>query len=169
MTLPAFLDQAQDDLRALPTDLRLPTLAGRPLARGRHPLRIVRAHERAMAATKAKRPTTEPGYCLREVRELLSIGPGAPDAITAWEQADDKHRVGRWTNPRRFPPIRPVFWSGGKHGHVGLTAGLHGWVYSTDILRPGYIDRVRIETIADRWGYKLLGITDDLNGVEIAG
>lgn len=119
----------------------------------------------ARRRSKAKKPTSEPGYCLREVRECYGVGPKAADAIGAWLDAKHKHIE---TDPRRIPRGAPIFWSGGSggHGHIAIKAGAKN-CWSTDIKRPGYFDKVPVSLIAERWGLKLLGWSSDLNGVEV--
>lgn len=111
-------------------------------------------------------PTSEPGMCLREVRECFGVGPRAEDAAEAWQQAQHKHQQ---TDPRKIPRGVPVFWTGGTagHGHVAIATGFAGNCLSTDIRRPGYFDKVPIEEIHDKWGLKLVGWTEDLNGVRV--
>ncbi len=50
--------------------------------------------------------------------------------------------------------------------HVAISAG-NGWCWSTDILRPGRWDRVRIDDLAKRWNMKYLGWSETLNGVRV--
>lgn len=59
-----------------------------------------------------------------------------------------RHKV---TDPRRVPRGALVFWPNlGSYGHITISAG-GGRVYSNDILRKGRIDKVRLDTITDRW------------------
>lgn len=118
----------------------------------------------ARRRSKSPKPTSEVGYCLRETRECLGVGAGAPDAISAWEAAKHKHPE---TDPRKIPRGVPVFWGGSEHGHVALSSGFGGKCFSTDIRRAGYFDQVPIAEIEEKWGLKLLGWTEDLNGVRV--
>lgn len=119
----------------------------------------------ARARSKSPRPTSEPGYCLREVRECYGVPAAALDATQAWDQAKRRHPQ---TDPRKIPRGVPVFWLGGSggHGHVAISTGW-GRCWSTDILRAGFFDRVPIDAICDRWGLTLVGWTEDLNGVRV--
>lgn len=97
------------------------------------------------------------GYCLMFVRTCLGIPKKYNSAIEAWEGAKNKRTTGT-------PPAGvPLFWRGGKFGHVALSAG-GGYCYSTDIKRRGKVDKVLIGEIKKRWGYTYLGWTLDLNG-----
>lgn len=124
-----------------------------------------KAIDEARRRSKSRTPTSEPGYCLREVRECYGVGAKAPDAIAAWNAAQHKHPE---TDPRKIPRGAPVFWSGGSggHGHIAIKAGAAN-VWSTDIKRPGYFDKVPADLIRQRWGLKLLGWTEDVNGVRV--
>lgn len=110
--------------------------------------------------------------CLMRVRECYGIasagdfdGDGDADAWDGWQRARLKHRT---TAVALIPRGFPVFWQGGSngHGHVAISAG-NGFVWSTDIERPGFFDYVPITQIHDQWGLTLVGWTGDLNGVTI--
>lgn len=100
--------------------------------------------------------------CLKRVRTLLGIPAKYPSAIIAWTHVARADR-----HPGKQPPRGvPVFWRGGKYGHVALSDG-GGWCFSTDIKRRGRLDRVRIDLVTQRWGYDYLGWTETLNGVRV--
>lgn len=119
----------------------------------------------ARLRSQSPRPTSEPGMCLREVRECYAVPAMYMDAAQAWEQAKHKHRTG---DPADIPRGAPVFWTGGSEGHGHIAIGT-GWgkCWSTDILRPGYFDKVPVDMIRARWGMRLVGWTEDLNGVRV--
>lgn len=108
-------------------------------------------------------PRFDPGMCLRETRLAMGIGAGAPDAIGAWRRAKRRHPE---KDPANFPRGVPVFWSGGSegHGHVAIATGHNGMCWTVDKLRPGFWDRVPIDSITREWRLNLLGWTEDLNG-----
>lgn len=116
--------------------------------------------------SRSSRPTTEVGYCLRETREVLGAGPGAPDAIGAWNAAQHKHPV---PSTAKIPPGAPLFWSGGSagHGHVAVKAFKRGQCWTVDFERPGYWNRVRIDDITTDWHLTFLGWPEDINGVRV--
>lgn len=100
------------------------------------------------------------GYCLMFVRTAFGVNAVHPSAITAWNAAKKKHTDGD------IPRGVPVFWKGGKHGHVALSLG-GGRCISTDVKRRGYPDVVTIASIGKAWGFELLGWTEDINGVTV--
>lgn len=100
------------------------------------------------------------GLCLMFVRLCLGVDPLAPSAKVAWLQADHKHPskdVDSW------PRGHAGFMRGGEFWHIVLVLG-NGWCLSTDAVEWGKVSRVRIQQLADKWGYEVLGWTDDLNG-----
>lgn len=106
------------------------------------------------------------GYCLKFSRNCAGAPAAAHDAITAWREADHRHSSGG-TPPRGAM----VFWSGGSagHGHIAVSDG-GGYVWSTDILRPGKVDRVSLAYLGAKWGnLHLLGWAEDVNGIRISG
>lgn len=117
----------------------------------------------AAAITQAKRETEDwRGMCLRFVRTCLGVPARHRDAKTAWTATapGDRH------DGAKPPPGVPVFWAVGAHGHVALSAG-GGLVWSTDILRPGQVDLVRVDTITRAWAARYLGWTETLNGQRV--
>ena len=118
-------------------------------------------------------PHRDSGICLILVRECYGIPPGGnanmdgdADAFDAWFRSEHKHPE---TNPARVPRGVPIFWQGGSanHGHVAIATGFSGNCWSTDIKRKGYFDRCKITQIHEDWNLKLLGWTEDLNGVRV--
>jgi hypothetical protein len=119
---------------------------------------IEAAHAERIKPT-AKAPRLWRGLCLQFTRTMLGVPSRDPSAIAAWKAVPKDQR-----HPNSVPPPGvPVFWQGGTYGHVALSAG-DGYVLSTDIRRAGKVDKVKIELIGQRWGYKLLGWTESLNG-----
>lgn len=103
------------------------------------------------------------GYCLRFARTCAGAPGGTHNAVTAWQNA--KHRHASAAPPRGSF----VFWSGGGrgHGHVAVSDG-QGYCWSTDISRPGRVDRFPIAAIVVKWpNLKLLGWAEDINGVRV--
>lgn len=116
---------------------------------------------RAKAAVNTWRDSV--GYCLRFARTMAGAPAMGGDAHSAWEAADFKHTQGT-------PPAGTfVFWRGGAHGHVAVSAG-GGFCYTTDFRRAGRIDRVAIADIAKGWSnLAYRGWTEDVNGVRVTG
>lgn len=98
------------------------------------------------------------GLCLAFVRQCWGFSPGGiPDAKTAWARASQKHTTG-------VPPKgAPVYWAGGRHGHIAISDG-NWYCYSTDIRRWGRVDRVPMVQIPSSWGYRYLGWSGDYPG-----
>lgn len=111
-------------------------------------------------------PTSAPGFCKREVRECYRITVSrSASAAQAWQQARIRHPE---TDPGSIPRGVPVFWTGGSEGfgHVAITTG-EGGMWSTDIARSGFFDRAGIRLVARKWGLRLAGWTEDLDGVRV--
>lgn len=103
-------------------------------------------------------------YCLKFVRMAFGLDGGTPDAGKAWDWARYKHRT---SDPNSIPANVPVFWElPSVADHVAYSVG-GGWCLSNDIRRTGKIDLVRIDEITRRWGGRLLGWTEDLNGKRV--
>ncbi|WP_433014092.1 hypothetical protein [Kribbella sp. CA-294648] len=101
------------------------------------------------------------GICLIFVRNCFNVGPVNPDAHAGYRAAKFKH------GSAGTPPLGvPVWWTGGRHGHVAISTG-DGNCFSSDIKRPGKIDKVPISLITRRWGMLYKGWTEDINGVRI--
>lgn len=99
--------------------------------------------------------------CLSFVRQSFGRPGGVADAGTAWDRAQFRHRT---DNPEAIPADVPVWWElPSVADHVAYSLG-GGWCLSNDILRPGKIDRVRIDTITRSWGGQLQGWAEDING-----
>jgi TP901 family phage tail tape measure protein len=103
--------------------------------------------------------------CQKFVRMALGAGGGFPSAISAWRGAKYKHGI---NNPNQVPAGVPVYWSGGKYGHVALSTG-NGRIISTDYPKRGYIGTGTISGLTSDWRRPLLGWTEDINGKRIYG
>jgi hypothetical protein len=101
------------------------------------------------------------GYCLKFVRTCFGVGSKYPSAHSAWINA--KHKHGPTSAP---PPGVPVYWSGGRYGHVAMSLG--NWkCRSTDWPRRGQVNDVDIRTLAREWGYRYDGWAEDINDQRI--
>lgn len=124
----------------------------------------------ALSASKAveKSKTITKGYvglCLQFVRTCFGIAAKYPSAASAWDNAKHKHVTSSLTD---VPAGAPVFFSipGNKYGHVALYLG-------SGKLRTNYSAKGTVVT-ADLGdpvfkGMKMLGWSEDLNGVSISG
>lgn len=119
---------------------------------------------KAEAETRAK-GVYDAGLCLRHVRLWFGIAAKYPSAIEAWEGAggaggDATHTV------LDAPPGVPMFWRGGRFGHIALSAG-DGMIYTTDLPQRGRTGLVKASLVEERWNYKYLGWSETLNGVRV--
>lgn len=115
---------------------------------------------KAAVANANRYKTCKAGMCLMYTRTWLGISSRYPSAISAWKNASKRRTKG--TPPKGAP----VFWSGGKYGHVALSVG-GGKCRSTDRPRTGRVSTVSIDSISRAWGYRYVGWSADLNGVDI--
>ncbi len=100
------------------------------------------------------------GLCLWECQEIYPTNHWYPNAIGQWHNAKKKH-----TN-KNAPVGAPMYYKGGKHGHIVLYVG-DGMVRSTDAGGPGKMGTVPIEWFKRAWGYEYLGWSEDLGGKDI--
>lgn len=102
------------------------------------------------------------GKCLWTVQEWYQAPHEFPSAIAQWEGAREKHAGDR------NPPVGvPVYYSGGKSGHIALSTG-HG-IRSTDALTPGHVAEVDLDWPLREWGHQYVGWSADLGGLAIPG
>lgn len=112
---------------------------------------------------KDRNTTGWTGLCLKFAR-MAAGGPGGQyDANAGWAAARYKHR-----GDRTAPRGSIVWYAGGNHGHVAVSAG-NGDIYSTDIVTRGQVDQVPLGRPESKWGQTYRGWTEDVNGVHIAG
>lgn len=107
--------------------------------------------------------TYPPGYCLKYVRaEAWQIGGLYASAIDAWHGAIKRHPGDR------NPPIgAPVFYSGGKYGHIVCNAEGPDDIRSTDCQSSGQVSETDTNWPVRNWGQTYLGWTEDLNGIDL--
>jgi hypothetical protein len=119
------------------------------------------------AVDRAKRYTTcQVGMCLMYTRTWLDIPSRYPDAISAWNNAKYKHIQGRDKDAQSPPRGAPVFWSGGRHGHIALAVN-NDYGRSTDTTRAGVVGTQNGDWWRQNWNTPYLGWTEDLNGISI--
>jgi hypothetical protein len=118
------------------------------------------AHPPVIALARAKsRETFASNMCLKFVRTRYGVPGLAPDAAQGFAMTNRRHT----STP---PPGVPVWWTGGAHGHVAISAG-GGYVLSTDWPRAGSVGRVSIRTLTDRWNKRYRGWSEDINEVTV--
>jgi hypothetical protein len=118
----------------------------------------------AQAVAQARRyRTNRVGMCLFHVQSWLGAPWSGPYAYWAWQHARHKHPGDK--NP---PPGVPVYWSGGRYGHIALSVG-GGRVRSTDWPRRGHVGECTIDQLSRAWGKRYAGWAADIGGQNIPG
>lgn len=126
----------------------------------------MRANGKLAAATMRKWSrdgrTGVRGYCLKVCRQAWDLPPDEPSAIEEWHSipAKYRHKV-RWSV---IPVGMPVFFEGGKHGHVAIASALPGFVWTTDAPKVDRIGLVHISYFRRKWGYRYLGYSSYFQG-----
>ena len=120
----------------------------------------MRTSSGAAKVFKAQR-TNRVGMCLWETQEAFQTNHWYPSAIEQWNNARDKH-----PGDRTPPYGAPVYWRGGKYGHIAIYVG-DGMVRSTDAGGAGRMGTVPIDWFKSHWGYDYLGWTGDIGGKKI--
>jgi hypothetical protein len=87
---------------------------------------------------------------------------GLADANAAWNRATQRR------SGTAAPPGAPVYWAGGKHGHIALSVG-GGRVRSTDWPRKGTVGEVDIDEMTRVWRLTYRGWSADFAGAAIPG
>ena len=104
------------------------------------------------------------GFCLKICRQAWGIRAKYPSAISSWNNTPKKNK---FTDPMTAPIGATHFWKGGKFGHVAIAADKPGYVWSTDLPIKDKIGRIYYTDVDKKWGYKYLGWTNKLNGVDL--
>jgi hypothetical protein len=107
--------------------------------------------------------TYPPGYCQKYVRSAWRVASLYGSAIDAWYGAVDRHPGDR------TPPLgAPLYYEGGQYGHVVInTVADTQKMRGTDMLSSGVVSEDVIGWIENHWGYRYLGWTGDINGVDL--
>lgn len=101
------------------------------------------------------------GMCQKFVRDQCWRVPSLyGSAIEAWNGAREKH-----PGDRTPPNGAPVYYSGGQYGHAVIYC--HGGIRSTDCHSSGYVSDTDLAWPERAWGYRYLGWTGDINGVDL--
>lgn len=105
------------------------------------------------------------GMCLQFVRLCYGIGAKYPSATAAWNAAQTKHSR---SSTADVPLGAPLFFApnGSPYGHVAIYAG-NGLMRTTNS-STNTIQTASVQAWVNA-GYRLLGWTEDLNGVKISG
>lgn len=70
-------------------------------------------------------------------------------------------------NDRNPPAGAPVYYRGGKHGHIALSVGGGKVIRSTDCQSTGIVAEEDLSWPEQAWGYPYLGWTGDLSKVAL--
>lgn len=104
------------------------------------------------------------GYCLKVIRSLYGVAPLYPDATTAWQEAEHKHRT---DDPDNLHALTPIWWTNDGHGHVAFDLRRDGLCLTTDYTESGRLGIAPIAALGPWCGGTLRGWTEDLNGVRV--
>jgi len=105
----------------------------------------------------------EVGMCQKFTRQSWEVGSLYGSAIEAWNGAAEKHPGDR--NP---PTGAPCYYSGGQYGHAVVFMEHDGGdIRSTDCKSSGYVSDTDLSWPERQWGYRYLGWTGDINGVDL--
>lgn len=111
-----------------------------------------------------ERKTGVKGMCLKTCRLAWNISAKYPSAISAWDNTPKKNK---FIDPMSAPIGATHFWKGGRFGHVAIQSHKAGYIWSTDIPDKDFIGLTYYTSVKDKWGYKYLGWTNKLNGVDL--
>lgn len=134
-------------------------------ARGGGGTDMTRSRDEGASWAKGKVGTTGyGGMCLQFTREAYAIGSLYGYAREAWDKAKHKHPT---SSTSGIPYGVPIFLdkSSSEYGHVAVYVG-DGYMISTHA-STNKIGKDAVSTWVNDYGYKVLGWTEDLNGVLI--
>jgi hypothetical protein len=105
------------------------------------------------------------GMCQMFARSCFNVGALYGSASSAWDHADYRHPL---SDGNLAPRGVPFYWKGGSRGfgHVALSVG-SGLAWTTDVVRAGKVDLVRINDITRHWGQRPMGWAEDINNVHV--
>lgn len=107
--------------------------------------------------------TYEPGYCQRFTREAWEVGSLYGSAIDAWNGSRQKH-----PDDRHPPKGAPCYYAGGNYGHAVVFVSESAQdIRSTDCTSTGDVSDADLSWPEVHWGYRYLGWTGDINGVDL--
>lgn len=105
--------------------------------------------------------TYDSGMCQKFVRgQCWEVPSLYGSAIEAWHGAREKH-----PGDRTPPNGAPVYYEGGQYGHAVIFC--HGGIRSTDCQSGGRVSDTDLDWPVRNWGYRYLGWTGDINGVDL--
>jgi hypothetical protein len=112
---------------------------------------------RAWAVGQTAKPAQNwSGMCQKFARSCVNAGSWATSALNAWNSTPAIHRH---TNAPRGGAL--AYFGDTQPGHaVFVDPANPAYCFSSDILRPGKIDRVPIKLITTKWGLRYRGWID---------
>jgi hypothetical protein len=125
---------------------------------------VVRGPRASVSKARAFTTYLPTGMCCNFVWNCIAAPHsfGLADANAAWNRATQR-RPGT-----AAPAGAPVYWAGGKHGHIALSVG-GGRVRSTDWPRKGSVGEVDIDEMTRVWRLTYRGWSTDFAGAPIPG
>jgi hypothetical protein len=125
---------------------------------------VVRGPQASVSKARAFTTYLPTGMCCNFVWNCIAAPHsfGLADANAAWNRATQR-RAGT-----AAPAGAPVYWAGGKHGHIALSVG-GGRVRSTDWPRKGSVGEVDIDEMTRIWRLTYRGWSTDFAGAPIPG
>ena len=99
-------------------------------------------------------------YCLYNVQEWFKSPHIYPSAISQWNNIDKKYKH---KNDKTAPNGTPVFFKGGKYGHIAIATGVNQNIVSTDFPNKSYVNITTIDKLCKGWGYEYLGWTETIS------
>jgi len=103
--------------------------------------------------------------CQKFVRTMCGAPGGAASARNAWQSYPPRQT--REPGNRRPPMGVPVYFRlNTPYWHAAISAGA-GYIWSTDIVRWGRVDKVSIDYLERRWNAEYLGWATHSNGVRV--
>ncbi len=104
------------------------------------------------------------GLCLQFVRLAYGVAPKYAYARLAWQRAKHRHGTSSWA---QVPIGAPVFFDrpSSRYGHVAIYVG--GGKIATTHASTNRTGVDKISTWTGAYGYRMLGWTEDLNGVRV--
>ncbi len=125
---------------------------------------VIRGPQASVGKARAFTTYLPTGMCCNFVWNCIAAPHsfGLADANAAWNRATQRR------SGTAAPAGAPVYWAGGKHGHIALSVG-GGRVRSTDWPRKGQVGEVGIEEMTRAWRLAYRGWSADFAGAAIPG
>jgi hypothetical protein len=125
---------------------------------------VIRGPRASVGKARAFTTYLPTGMCCNFVWNCIAAPHsfGLADANAAWNRSTQRR------SGTDAPAGAPVYWAGGKHGHIALSVG-GGRVRSTDWPRKGRVGEVDIDEMTRVWRLGYRGWSADFAGAAIPG